>query len=264
MSQSQLNQEAEILLSKNGAVAELTINRPKVYNALNRATKLELASHFEKLALDNSIRAIVLTANGKAFCSGQDLNDRKATESSDLGQTLKEEWNPLVRSMRNCPQLIVGALNGVVAGAGISVAVQCDLLVAHPDVKFVSGFSKIGLCPDAGSNFAFVRALGRQRCMEFFTLGKALEVHLLEDLGIINRISDKYLERAREMAQQLATSAPLALATIKRNLNLAEEVGWEMSLDNEIKGQRILGNSADFKEGVSAFLEKRPAKFNGV
>lgn len=256
--------EQNIILEQKGAIAEITINRPKVYNALNRETKLELANLFEKISLNKDIRAIILTANGKAFCSGQDLNDREATSSNDLGQTLKEEWNPLVRSMRNCRQLIIGALNGVVAGAGISVAVQCDLLIAHPDVKFVSGFSKIGLCPDAGSNFAFVRSLGRQRCVEFFTLGKALQAHVLEDLGIINRVSDNYLVRAREFATTLANSAPLALETIKKNLNMAEEVSWEISLENEMNGQRLLGNSSDFKEGVSAFKEKRAPKFNGV
>ena len=245
----------------------ITINRPKVYNALDAATKLELAKAFEKASTRDDIRCVVLTGEGKAFCTGQDLNDRKASgageQKNDLGHTLKTEWNPLVKSIRDCKHPVIAAINGVTAGAGVSVALSCDLLVASPQVKFVSGFSKIGLCPDAGSNYSLVRSLGYQKAFEFFVLSEPLSAQTLQQHGVVNCIDELPLRAAMEYAIKLNRIAPLSVTKIKKTLQSAQESDFETNLSNEIKAQRELGWSEDFQEGVQAFLDKRDPKFKG-
>ena len=149
----------------------IKINRPEVYNALTKDAKLEMIKAIRDYNKDPEIRAILLSSEGKAFCTGQDLNDRTIQgkeKSVDLGKTLETEWNPLVNAIRNSKVPVIAAINGVVAGAGLSVALACDLLTSAPKVKFISGFSKLGLAPDAGSSYIFTRAIGYQRTLEFF------------------------------------------------------------------------------------------------
>ena len=166
-----------LLVEIDKSIATVAINRPEVYGALTREAKLELIKVIRQLNRDENVKAIVLTGTGKAFCSGQDLNDRtvKAEDKPvDLGITLKEEWNPLVNSIRESKKIIIGAINGVCAGAGVSVALACDMIVSAPGVKFVSGFSKLGLCPDAGSTYTFTKAWGEKKALEFFLFNQPL------------------------------------------------------------------------------------------
>lgn len=262
------NKESEILVELREEVAIITLNRPKVYNALGRTHKLELAEYFKRFSTHPEIKVIVLTAKGKAFCTGQDLNDRHISAQSDatpvdLGKTLKEEWNPLVQSIRECDRPVICAVNGVCAGAGISVALSADLVIAHPDVKFVSGFTKIGLIPDAGSSHRFSRALGPQKAFEFFCFNHPLMPHELEEKGLINRVEINPLNFALTWAKEMAKMAPLSLRELKKNLQAGGDLAFNDILEWEARSQKRLGESFDYKEGVAAFLEKRPPQFRG-
>ncbi|GAB4015211.1 MAG: 2-(1,2-epoxy-1,2-dihydrophenyl)acetyl-CoA isomerase PaaG [Bdellovibrio sp.] len=256
----------DIIYKVTDSIATITINRPQVYNALNRESKLNLIEFIQKANQDSSVSVILLTSEGKAFCSGQDLNDRTVSaqkEKVDLGQTLETEWNPLVEVMRNSEKIIIAALNGVCAGAGVSVALAADFIYAHPSVKFVSGFSKIGLVPDAGSNHAFVRAMGYRRALEFFTSNRPMMTDELMKYGLINMASEDYLQEASKLANQLKSMAPISLRTIKKNLRLAEDRDFSYMLSKEIESQRICGFSEDYQEGLKAFFEKRAPQFQG-
>ncbi len=246
---------------------EITINRPKVYNALNFDAKMEIIRAIRQANKDESIKSIILTSEGKAFCSGQDLNDRavQGAESApvDLGHTLETEWNPLINAIKNSKKLIIGAINGVAAGAGLSVALACDFIVAHPKAKFISGFSALGLAPDAGSSFTFVKAMGYQRTLEFFLFNKPLTSEKLLEVGMINRVDEDYLGVSRAMAADINKMAPLSLELIKKSLQGAQELSFKESMDKETVTQRFLGASNDYQEGLSAFFEKRGPNFKG-
>ena len=244
----------------------ITINRPDVYNALNFDSKMEIISGIREANKNPQVRSIILSANGKAFCTGQDLNDRSVQASLgtvDLGNTLETEWNPLVNAIRDSKKIVIAAVNGVCAGAGVSVAVACDLIVAKPDLKFVGAFSKLGLAPDAGSTYIFSRALGYQKTMEFFLLGNPLSTNELHVAGMINTLSDDPLKSAKEISQLINKLSPNSTEMIKKNIKASLDSTFSESMEREKHTQRFLGNSADYKEGLAAFLEKREANFTG-
>lgn len=247
--------------------AVLIIDREQVYNALNRDAKAEIVGHIRKANEDKNIRTIILTARGKAFCTGQDLNDRNisAEENNtvDLGITLETEWNPLMKSIRESEKPVIAAVNGVCAGAGLSLALSCDLIVAKNEVRFISGFSKLGLAPDAGSTYLLGRIMGLQKALEFFLLNDPLYSEDLERLGLINKISNAPLADAVELAKKINKLAPLSVQKIKKNLHVAFESSYTETIRVETNAQRLLGNSQDYKEGVKAFFEKRDPQFKG-
>lgn len=246
--------------------ALITINRPEVYNALNAEAKMEIVQAIREANKSPDVRSIVLTGEGKAFCTGQDLNDRSVQANNggvDLGNTLQAEWNPLVNAIRESNKIIIAAVNGVCAGAGISVAIACDLIVSRPGVKFMGAFSKLGLAPDAGSTYIFSRALGYHKTMEFFLLGKALTSEDMEAAGLVNKIAEDAVGEALMMALDLAKLAPLSSAMIKKNIKAALDSTFAESMERETYAQRFLGNSGDYKEGLSAFLSKREPNFTG-
>lgn len=256
----------DLLYQQNENVVTITINRPKVYNALTRDAKLEIIKAIKTANKDDSVRAIILTGEGKAFSSGQDLNDRTVQAGEvavDLGHTLETEWNPLVNSIRESKKIVIGAINGVAAGAGLSVALACDLITSRPEVKFVSGFSALGLAPDAGSTFTFLKTFGYQKTLEFFLFNNPLFSEDLEKAGMINYIGDDYMEQASNWANQIAAMAPLSLELMKKNLKLAMDSTFAESMQNETDTQRFLGNSSDYQEGLKAFFEKRKPEFKG-
>jgi 2-(1,2-epoxy-1,2-dihydrophenyl)acetyl-CoA isomerase len=246
--------------------ALISMNRPELYNALNAEAKMEIVQAIREANKSANVHTIVITGNGKAFCTGQDLNDRsvQATNGTiDLGHTLQTEWNPLVMAIRDSKKIVIAAVNGVCAGAGISVAISCDLIVSRPAVKFVGAFSKLGLAPDAGSTYIFSRALGYQKTMEFFLMGEAITSEELHTAGLINAISEDALSKAKEYAIAINKLSPLSTEMIKKNIKASLDSNFNQSLERETSVQRFLGNSSDYKEGLSAFLEKRQPNFTG-
>ena len=246
--------------------AVITLKRPTVYNALDKKSKKEIIKALSSAGRSESIRSVILTGEGKAFCSGQDLNDRTINKNGgpvDLGHTLATEWNPLMQAIRRCPKPVIAAINGTCAGAGLSLAVSCDLLLSVPNAKFVSGFSKLGLAPDAGSNHTFVRSLGKMRCLEFFLFNNPLLAEDLYRLGMINAISADVLKDAEEMAEKINALAPCAVQMIKKNINYALDFTFDECLEREVAVQRFLGNSPDYQEGLDAFFKKREPQFTG-
>ena len=246
--------------------AVITINRPQVYNALNVQGKLDIISAIKEANKDSSVRSIVLAAEGKAFCSGQDLNDRSVNATLgpvDIGHTLDTEWNPLIDAIRSSDKLIIAAIQGVCAGAGLSVALACDLKVAAPGVRFISGFSQIGLAPDAGMSFMLVRQMGYTKALEFALLGKPLLSEQMLEYNFINSIAENPVDEAVKLAEQINNLAPLSVKMVKKNFQYANEKELGEVLNREKYVQRFLGFSEDYKEGVTAFLGKRKPQFNG-
>ncbi|MCM2350757.1 MAG: enoyl-CoA hydratase-related protein [Bacteriovoracaceae bacterium] len=251
---------------QNGT-AIITINRPQVYNALNVQGKLDIISAIREANKDQSVRSIILTAEGKAFCSGQDLNDRTVDASKgpvDIGHTIETEWNPLIEAIRTSDKLVIGAIQGVCAGAGLSVALACDMKIAAPGVRFISGFSQIGLAPDAGMSFMLVRQMGYTKALEFALLGKPLLAEAMLEYNFINSIAEAPLQEALKLASDINNLAPLSVKMVKKNFQFANEKELGEVLSREKFVQRYLGFSQDYKEGVSAFLEKRKPNFKGL
>lgn len=250
-----------------GKTAVITFNRPEVFNAMNIKTKLEIIEGIKTANKDPAVRSIVLTGAGKAFSSGQDLNDRTIQAANgpvDLGHTLKTEWNPLIEAIRGSQKIVIAAINGVCAGAGLSVALACDLKVSKPGTKFVSGFAQIGLCPDAGTSFILSRHLGYSKALEFSLLGKPLLATELLEAGLINEVSEDELASALKMGEMINSLAPKSVELIKKNLQFGFEGDFSDTIERETYSQRFLGWTEDYKEGVAAFLEKRKAEFKGL
>ena len=250
---------------KNGT-AVITINRPQVYNALNVQGKLDLISGIREANKDGTVRSIVLAADGKAFCSGQDLNDRTVDASKgpvDIGLTIETEWNPLIDAIKGSDKLVIAAIQGVCAGAGLSVALAADMKIAAPGIRFISGFSQIGLAPDAGMSFMLVRQIGYTKALQFALLGKPLLSEDMLGYNLINSIAENPLQAALEMSSEINNLAPLSVKMVKKNFQFANEKEFSEVLSREKYVQRYLGFSSDYKEGVTAFLEKRKPQFKG-
>jgi 2-(1,2-epoxy-1,2-dihydrophenyl)acetyl-CoA isomerase len=250
---------------ENG-ILTIDLNREEVYNALNRDTKLELIDIFNHASEADEVKVIILTAKGKAFCTGQDLNDRsvKADESKvNLTLTLEQEWNPLVKAIRENKKIVIGAINGMAVGAGLSVALACDFLYLHPKAYLMSGFSKIGLCPDAGGTFTITQALGRQRAMSFFIENTPITAQEAVELGLVNQSSENYMQQSLDLAKKVSLMAPLSIKIVKQNVRDALDQSFHYVMQRETVHQGELGSSLDYQEGLKAFFEKREPKFQG-
>jgi len=248
----------------DGAVARITLNRPDRLNSFTAHMHEELR---EALAGLGEARVIVLTGDGRGFCAGQDLNDRAVApgEAVDLGATVQSSWNPLVRTLAALPQPIIARVNGVAAGAGASLAMACDLVIAARSAKFIQSFAAIGLVPDTGGSWHLTRHLGQARAMGLALTGEPLSAQQAADWGLIWKcVDDSELDATVDgLAEKLAEMPPLGLAAIKRMIRTS----WDRSLDEELDLQRDemrrLGFTEDYREGVAAFLEKRKPTFTG-
>jgi len=248
----------------DGAVARITLNRPDRLNSFTAHMHEELR---EALAGLGEARVIVLTGEGRGFCAGQDLNDRAVApgEAVDLGATVQSSWNPLVRTLAALPQPIIARVNGVAAGAGASLAMACDLVIAARSAKFIQSFAAIGLVPDTGGSWHLTRHLGQARAMGLALTGEPLSAQQAADCGLIWKcVDDSELDATvDDLAEKLAAMPPLGLAAIKRMIRTSWDRSFDEELDLQRDEMRRLGFTEDYREGVAAFLEKRKPTFTG-
>jgi 2-(1,2-epoxy-1,2-dihydrophenyl)acetyl-CoA isomerase len=254
-----------VLYSTTDGILTMTMNRPEVHNAFNEQMKKDLHDAFKEAEKDSAVRCVVLRGAGdKAFCSGQDLKEHAGSKRS-LKESLEKSYNPLIRKMRSLEKPVVGMINGVAAGAGLSVALACDMRVMSTAAKLIEVFIRIALVPDSGSHWFLPRLAGMARAFEYCATGRDITAEEAERVGIVNRIAapEKLEGVTMEIARSLADSPTKSIGLIKRTLNKALASDLDSLLDYEAYIQQIASETEDHKEGVKAFLEKRKAEFRG-
>ena len=256
-----------ILVQAHENWAEITLNRPDRLNSFNDEMHLALRKALES-ARDNGMRAVLLTGAGRGFCAGQDLGDRdpsKLTSPPDLGATVRKFYAPLVRLIRSLEFPVVCAVNGVAAGAGANLALACDVVLAAQSAKFIQSFSKVGLIPDTGGSWHLPRLLGEARAKGLAFTAQPLPAQQAEDWGLIWKAlpDEDLMPAARDMTAGFANGPTLGLGLSKLAIQAAAVDSLEDHLDLEAQYMKTCGESTDYAEGVSAFLEKRAANFKG-
>jgi 2-(1,2-epoxy-1,2-dihydrophenyl)acetyl-CoA isomerase len=256
-----------LLVEADGPVLAITLNRPDKLNSFNEAMHLALAEVVERAERDLTVRAVLLTGAGKGFCAGQDLADRKvaADQPLDLGATIERFYNPLIRRLRALEKPVVCAVNGVAAGAGANLALACDIVLAARSAKFIQAFCRIGLVPDSGGTWFLPRLVGEARARALALTGEAITAEQAVAWGLIWKVieDEALLPEARALARRLAEGPTKGLGLIKRALNASADNDLDRHLDLERDLQREAGRTADYREGVAAFVAKRPAVFRG-
>jgi len=246
-------------------VGKITLNRPEKYHSFIREMALQLQDALDKCNNNNEVRAILITASGKAFCAGQDLGEATEPNGPKLTQIIQEHYNPIIRKIRNIEKPVVSAVNGVAAGAGASIALCCDIVVACKSASFIQAFSKIGLIPDSGGTYFLPRLVGMQRAAALMMTADPVSATAAMDMGMIYKVfPDKSFEsESWNLVRKLANMPTKGLGLTKRLLNASYNNNFEEQIDMEDKCQTVAGNTADFKEGISAFFEKRKPNFKG-
>jgi 2-(1,2-epoxy-1,2-dihydrophenyl)acetyl-CoA isomerase len=259
-----------VLAALDGGVLTLTLNRPERLNAMNNPLIEAMNRELARARNDDKIRAVLLTGTGRAFCAGADLVgggpiDSTASTPPDLGADMDRIFNPMIRAMRGLPKPIVGAINGVAAGGGANFALACDIVLAARSARFDQAFVRISLMPDLGGTWFLPHTVGDARARALAMLGTSLTAEEAERMGMVWQVVDDaaLLAEATKLARRLAAGPTLSYAAIKRAIHSAANNTLDQQLDLERDSQKTLGRSADFREGVAAFLAKRPAQFTG-
>ena len=254
----------ELKIEKN--IAFVKLNRPEVFNSFNREMALRLQDILDDCASNENIGVIVLTGNGKAFCAGQDLKEVTSPEDNPgFRKILEEHYNPIIKRIRTIDKPIIAAVNGVAAGAGANIALACDVVLATEEASFIQAFSKIGLIPDSGGTFFLPRLVGFQRASALAMLGDKVTAVEAERMGMIYRCipSGQFWEEVKAISGKMGKMPLKAFTLIKKALNQSLGNNLEQQLALESKFQIMASESDDYKEGVSAFIEKRQPKFTG-
>jgi 2-(1,2-epoxy-1,2-dihydrophenyl)acetyl-CoA isomerase len=261
------NMSADLILieKQENGVCVLTFNRPKVYNAFNQATCQALQAALDDCESDDTVRCVVLTGAGKAFCAGQDLAEVTQENPPTFKEILDDGYNPIVLKITALSKPVIAAVNGVAAGAGANIALACDIVVATESASFIQAFSKIGLIPDNGGTFTLPRLIGTARAMALMMTGEKVNAKSAETMGMIYRCEDDELFKGNVMilAAQLAAMPTQSLALIKKavHASMNSDLKTQLSLETHLQGQAA--QTADYREGVSAFMEKRQPTFSG-
>ena len=254
---------AEVETSRDGAVLTITLNRPDVLNAFNTSMHAALRNALEE-AEDGSVRAVVLTGAGRGFCVGQDLSEFRESPR-DIGDRLRSNYHPNVLAIRALEKPVIAAVNGPAAGAGLSIACACDIRIASDGASFVPAFINIGLIPDSGGTYFISQLLGYARAFEWMTSGRKLSAAEAHGWGLVSEVveADGLAARAAELAVEYASLPTRGVGLTKRLFSEAEDNTLEEQLELEAELQTAATQTADFREGVAAFLEKREPKFTG-
>jgi 2-(1,2-epoxy-1,2-dihydrophenyl)acetyl-CoA isomerase len=253
---------AEVEVSRDGAVQTITLNRPDVMNAFNGALHAALQAALKE-ARDPEVRAVVITGAGRGFCAGQDLTE--FSDAADVGNSLRSTYHPNVLAIRSLEKPVIAAVNGACAGAGLSLACACDVRIAAADAVFVPGFIGIGLVPDSGGTFFIHRILGAPRAFEWMTSNRRLTAAEAHAWGLVSEVVEahSFAARTAELGATYAAMPTRAVGMTKRLFDHADTASLDEQLEMEAQLQAAAAQTADFREGVAAFAEKRPPSFNG-